>query len=260
MLRCNLRIFFLFLFCFYNCFTSKGQQIENVDFFQEGSSIIVTYDLVNCPAKSFYNIELSFVDRQNKNIVPISVEGDLKRVYPGTAKKIIWKYTSDVEALETDISAVVKIVESFSTQIKGGPANAVLSMILPGWGDHYVNKVNKSSPYLVSLAFLGAAGYGLYQKTQSDKYYNLYKTAVTQNQMDEQYKLASEANQTFLLCAGGAALIWVIDVISVISKGSKNVKEIKQKNRSAFSLDKIQPRIYLANSYQPAQFGFIKRF
>ncbi|NDA62644.1 MAG: hypothetical protein EBX50_11440 [Chitinophagia bacterium] len=260
MYRFNLKIFFLLFFSLLFSFSSRGQEIANVDFSIEGSTIVVTYDLINCPDKSFYNIELSFIDRKEKNIIPFSVEGDLKRVYPGKGKKIIWKYTSDIENLESDISAVVKIVESFSTKIKGGPENAILSMILPGWGDRYVNKVKKSSPILVSLSYLGLAGYGFYQKTQSDNYYNLYKAATTQTQMDEQYKLASEANQTVLLCAGGAALIWIIDVISVISKGSKNVKELKQKNSRAFSFQNIQPRILLANANQPTQIGFIKRF
>lgn len=260
MYKVKLRIYFFLFFCFLFSFTSRGQEIENVDFSVEGSTIVVTYDLVNCPDKSFYNLELWFIDRKEKSIIPISVEGDLKRVYPGKGKKIIWRYTSDIENLETDISAVVKIVESFSTKIKGGPENAILSMILPGWGDRYVNKVKKSSPLLVSLSYLGLAGYGFYQKTQSDTYYKAYKAAITQSQMDEQYNLASEANQTFLLCAGGAALIWVFDVISVISKGSKNAKEIKQKNSRAFSFANIQPRIILANVNQPAQVGFIKRF
>ena len=260
MFRSNLSIFFLFFFIFCCSFSSKSQQIENVDFSQEGTSIIVTFNLVDCPPKSFYNLSLTFTDRNNKKIIPISLEGDLKGVFPGKSKKIIWKYTSDIDELVIDISAEVTIVESFSTKIKGGPENAILSMILPGWGDHYVNKVNKSVPYLVSLAFLGVAGYGVYQKTQSDKFYNSYKAAITQNDMDNQYKLASDANQTFLVCAGGAALIWVIDVISVISKGSKNARISKQKNSRALSFESLQPRIILATAHQPAQIGFIKRF
>lgn len=248
--------------CFFAYTNANSQQIENVDFSLEGNTLVVTYDLINCPTKSFYNIGLTFIDRSNKNIIPISIGGDIKKVYPGTGKKIVWKYTDDsyIGDIETDLKATVKILESFSTQIKGGPQNAILSMILPGWGDHYVNKVKKSTPYLVSLLYLGAAGYGLYQKMESDKYYKLYLNATDQNEMDTQYNLASEANKNFVTYAGAAALIWVIDVISVLNKGSKNAREIKKRNGLASSFSNIKPVFTLARNNQPAQFGIIKRF
>jgi hypothetical protein len=219
----------LFVLVFGSLFT-YGQKFQNVDFSVEGDVLIVKYSIVNAPSKSFYDVKLKFIDKNGKTIQPINVEGDLKRVIPGDEKKIQWNFTTDVDNLETEMKAVLEIDHSYTSKIKGGPENVILSMLWPGLGDHFVNPTDKLSPYFIQVLFAGAVGYGLYQKSQSDNAYLNYRNTRLQSEMDAQYEIANSANQQFMYCLAGAGAIWLFDVIHVLRRGSINVREQKKKN------------------------------
>ena len=104
----------LFLIVFYFiCFSTNAQQIENVDFKAEGNNIIVTYDLVNCPAKCEYEISLEFLSKNDGIIYPNNIKGQISSVKQGNYKKIIWNITKDKIKLTDEIRAVVNIVTGY---------------------------------------------------------------------------------------------------------------------------------------------------
>jgi hypothetical protein len=240
-------------------FFCQAQRFDNVDFTVENNVIEIRYDLVDCPSKTLYDIAVSFVGRDNRTILPRTIEGDLKKISGGSKRQITWQYTSDVtDVLQAELKVVLTITRTYSTQIKGGAGNVVFSMMLPGWGDHYVNRVDKTLPYMVNLLFLGAVGYGVYNKMESDKFYDNYHKATTQVVMNEEYNKANEANKLFMYCAAGAAAIWLTDVIRVIAKGSANARQQKRRNGLVMRDGSWQP--ILANNTGGLRFGFIKKF
>ena len=85
-------ILIIFLFSIFGVFS---QSIENVDFHAEGKTIVVTYDYFHPNPDSLVNIQIQFKNQLGTVIKPISIEGDLKNVRPGNAKRIVWDVLGD---------------------------------------------------------------------------------------------------------------------------------------------------------------------
>lgn len=246
-----------YLFSFIVFFISQvsySQRIENVDFVVKNNIIIVSYDLADCNAKQLYDLKLKVVC-DGENITPKSISGDLNKISCGNHKKIEWDVLNDNMELKGNTQVIVTISKTYSTKITGGPSNAFLSMLLPGLGDHYINKESKSW-YYISLIYLGSAIYAYSAKTQSDNYYSQYHQAKTQPEMDAAYKSANDNYQTFQLLAGLTAAVWTTDVIYVAIRGFKNRKE--QLNR--FAVKEPLTKFYIVGTSNCFKIGVIKKF
>lgn len=238
--------------------TTNCQVIRNVDFVVDADNkLVVTYNLIssemNCDIRMLVIVE-------GTPLHPISITGDLYSVSAGFGKMIIWDVLKDRTVLEGNIQIKLEIVRSYSsikkiTRIKGGPSNALLSLIMPGLGDQFVNPQDKDW-YLLSLGFLasGACAYGF--KKESDKYYNQYQYTTNQIEKDKAYKSAKEYNDLFTSMVVTAGLIYVCDFFYVLSKGSRNRREQKSSQSSNFS----PVNLYFNNNNQYKELGIILHF
>lgn len=118
----------------------------------------------------------------------------------------------------------------------GTGANAFLSLLVPGLGDHRVSYGEKTGvkTALFTYGFLGA---GALCKIASEKQYDLYHNATLQNQMNEYYEKANRLNKCFYGCVTVGATIWLSDFFWVWAKGHKNKleqKQFKSQHLSAF--------------------------
>jgi hypothetical protein len=249
----NLKYLFTLLsaFCALN---SYAQNIENVDFVVRENNIIVTYDVAGCGPKQLYDIKLiAFCD--GKEIHPQSISGDLKKISCGKQKRIEWNVLNDNIELKGSLQVVVAISKTYSTKITNGPSNAFYSMLLPGLGDHFINKNNKRW-YYISLAYVGLGYYAFKSKSESNDYYGQYHQATTQKEMDETYEAANSKYQTFQILLGLTAAVWVSDVVYVAVKGFKNRRD--QLNSLSFKEPKT--RFYVIGTSNSFKVGLIKSF
>lgn len=270
-----------------------GQSIVNVDFTTNDDYIKVTYDLINGTEGKLYTLKVLFEKRDGTIITPQSLTGDYINVLPGYNKQIIWDFKADVDEYIGEIRAVLSISETndllsnnagasnaigsntnggatqitnydgsryvYSSKIPralGGPDNAILSAILPGFGDHFVNEKDRVTPYLITAAFL-ASGYLAYSSMVSaNDYYEKYQNARVQTEMDNFYSKATEAKSQHQIYFGVASAIWLFDVIHVAAKGSKNMR----KTSSKASKVKLLPIYNQYKKSTPFEFTLVKTF
>ena len=96
-----------------------------------------------------------------------------------------------------------------------GPQNAWRSMLVPGWGDKYVND-DRRFGVLKTVVSYGATllGIGLYT--------GLIPTYIGENEVN------SNAKKVGIGCGITGLVVWTYDVVSVWIKGAKNKKENKK--------------------------------
>lgn len=145
-------------------------------------------------------------------------------------------YRSDIDKLMGASAPYAKYSFSFSqvqineqefsdnrmTKMKviGGPANAWLSLLIPGLGDHRVTYgQRKGIGITVSTYLLAGAGVGCL----------LYNHYYPQN------SLKSLLTYSMYNCFIAAGCIWLSDIIYVIAKGAQNKKAVKLYARSHVS-------------------------
>ncbi len=211
---------------------------------------------MNCTPKSLYDIKIKFIDENNGEIYPVSIIGDITKVNCGNGKKIEWDVLKDKSELKGKIRAIVEISKKYSTKVKGGPSNAFLSMLLPGLGEWGVMKEKSVFPLYVTGAFLGSLYFAFSTKIESNKFYDQYRQATTQFEMDTYYKNANDKYQTYQFFLGLAGTIWLGDVIYVTVKGFKNRRE----QLSGYSQIIKGVNIYFAGTPASFKMGLVKKF
>ena len=106
----------------------------------------------------------------------------------------------------------------------GGPANAWLSVLVPGLGQHKVTYGRRSGVGTTILVYsLAGSGIGLW--AHSNKCYDKYHLATTQSDMDKYFKSAKQSRDWAYTVFAAAASLWVADIISVAVQGKKNVQK-----------------------------------
>ncbi len=113
----------------------------------------------------------------------------------------------------------------------GGATNALLSVAVPGLGQHKVTYGEKTG-IGTTLGVYGtiAAGVGFHLYSQSE--YDKYHQATSQDDMNEHFKNAQDYQIMSYLFWGGAAIWWIYDVVDVYLQGKKNTD--KYSNGRAF--------------------------
>ena len=253
-----MRYIFLFISIFFIFNKTKAQNIDNVSFEILDSNIVIKFDLVNCPLNNVYNLNVFFTKNDGVKIIPKNITS-LTNVQPKKNINLIWDYKLDqfIPFGENIIS--ITIEESKFTgprRIKHGPSNAMLSLLLPGLGDFYVNKTDQVTPLLISALYLGSAYMSYSSYTNSNNSYNNYLTSISQSEMDENFNAAIANSNQSQIYMGAAAAILLYDFIHVIVKGNKNVKEGFTANNKI----KFKPRIEITNGMPTYQFSLVKKF
>lgn len=281
-----MRFFILFFGLTLICVRGVSQNIENVDFVSFDDHIEVTYDLINCPLNTVFNLTLVFVKPNGETIYPKNVSGDLESVTPGFKKLIKWYFRNDVEdyngeikailsikgfSLKNELSPKVNLMDNTNSnsnlngaldQIKqinkvgGGADNTILSMLLPGFGDHFVNTKEHTIPLLISAIYIGSVYTALNAKRISDENYAIYSNSRNQAEMDETFVIASNNLNKANIAIGVAAAVWLVDVIRVAAKGSKN----DRLRNSGFGRTKLIPRYVPTSVSDIFELAFVKTF
>ena len=238
---------------------TTAQSIDNVDFEVSNYSIKIKFDLINCPDNTIYNLNVFFTKADGTRIIPKSISS-LNGIYPGREKALVWDFKNDKIEFTGDLSVTVSLAGSEPIPpppaIKHGPGNAMLSLILPGWGDFYVNETDKTTPILISALYLGSAYMAYSSFNNVNIKYDNYLKATQQSVMDENYNAATSSLSQSQMFTGIAAAILIYDVIHVIVKGKKNVKN----NTLGFNSIKFSPKINLDKGVSSYQFSLVKTF
>ena len=238
---------------------TSAQTIDNVDFEVSNYSIKIKFDLINCPDNTIYNLNVFFTKADGTKIIPKSISS-LNAVYPGREKVLIWDFKNDKIEFNGDLSVTVSLAGSEPIPpppaIKHGPGNAMLSLLLPGWGDFYVNETDKTSPILISALYLGSAYMAYSSFNNVNIKYDNYLKATQQSVMDENYNAATSSLSQSQMFSGIAAAILIYDVIHVIVKGKRNVKN----NTFGYNSIKFSPKIKLDKGFTSYQFSLVKTF
>jgi hypothetical protein len=264
-----------------------SQSIENVDFTTNEEFIKVTYNLTNGTEGKYYNINVVFEKKDGSTIEPVNLKGDYLKVSPGNGKEIYWNYMTEVDEYLGPLRVILTISDSSDFPIDnipeksianpnslpmssfvrdsanytvntrrtpGGAGNMVLSMLLPGFGDHFVNEKDHFTPLLVTAAFAGSVYMAYTTMNAANLYYDNYLSTRSQSVMDENYKLAIDNKKQHEIYFGVASAIWLFDVIHVASKGSKNTKKYKHKTV------KLLPMYNQYKKSNPFEFTLVKTF
>ena len=110
-------------------------------------------------------------------------------------------------------------------KIKGGPSNALYSLVIPGLGTKKVTYGEKGSKRMKN--FFIWATIGASAKLLSNSFYTDYLNATNQEDMDKQYSNAATYNHIYLGCFTICSTIYITDFFSALSKGTKNKKRSK---------------------------------
>jgi len=208
-----------------SCLAQAKASISNVRIQRDGIRYQILYDLDN--ATRLDSVYVSAESLQ-KGALPVrSMQGNVGLGQTsGRNKTIIWNVTSDADVEGDSVTVTIGVVPSVrAAYIGGGPANALISAVLPGIGNIFVQPRHKVGLRpLVTAAYAGLLIYGLNRRAESNRQYALYKDERLQQADLAQplYDKANAANRLYLVAARTAALIWAVDVTATLLRGLRN--------------------------------------
>jgi hypothetical protein len=181
-----------------------------------------------------HEIELVYSDLKLKENIKVEA-----------GKKNEWKfdfYITEAKDYEDEKSKQKEIISNvinkdhFSAKnTKDGPYNALLSVIIPGLGDHRVSNGSKSG-VLTALSTYGFITLGVACKIASNLEYEKYHLATSQFFMDYHYDNANLWHQAYLVSIISAGAIWIYDILWVYKIGMSNKNKFN-KDKYKFGLN-----------------------
>jgi hypothetical protein len=198
----------------------------SVDFFLGGKH-------ASLPTKA----RLYFFDHDLHVYKPENVSPDTLFLFqPGKHHQINWKINEKAWKKDKMLSPLVVIGNPSSHHFGMGPEAALLSLLVPGLGDYFVEdtRYQRIKPYMRTAAvaaFLSAGIFASNQRYQTEPSYtdngNIWKTG------EVKYKFFR--NDAELLIGTGVA-IWLSDIIWVAIRGTNNRTLKKNFNTMIISL------------------------
>jgi len=198
--------FIVFLIVVFSSLNSYGQEINNVRVSQEGSNVLVMYNLSGKPAK--YQIDLFYTLDDGKTWQgPLKhLTGDFTAQMPGTDKKVYWNATVEKGQVEGFIQ-----FKLYAT---------ILDIESPVYSTEYY-KYKKSKTIWLTGAVLSGA-FGVFSMMQANNYYSQYTTATTTSaDLHQKVKLYDQITPVAFGVAGFCALEFIL-------KAGKQSKAKKQ--------------------------------
>lgn len=207
--------------------------VSNIRVEADAQRIKVTYDLAGIADQD--SVYLQIESRSRGQLNPKTVTGDVgKHLVPGLSKVIYWDYLLDNQRIMDEIRPTVGVVELkkrvvyTGPPVGGGPANALLSAVLPGLGNIMVQPKHKIGLRpLITVAYGGLLVYGLWQKSRSDRQYALYDAQPFERNAQPYYDEANRLHKHAVLALRTAAVVVLADVIYTFIKGTKNARQIR---------------------------------
>ncbi|GAA4462093.1 hypothetical protein GCM10023189_38340 [Nibrella saemangeumensis] len=202
---------------------AHGQRarVSNVRVELDATRAKILYDVAdNLPTDSiFINVESSGRGRLNAR----TVTGDAgKGVTPGHNKTIYWDYRLDGITI-TDKEQIRITVSVDRVRAGGGPANALVSVLLPGVGNILVqpNRQIGLRP-LITVGYAGLLTYGLIQRGRSNRQYERYTAQLSALEAEPFYQESARLRRHYLVSTRAAAAVLVADVVYTFLKGRRN--------------------------------------
>ncbi|WP_045114091.1 hypothetical protein [Microscilla marina] len=229
------------------------------------NSIKIKYDLKG-PKNRYYNLQLLYSNNKGNSFKgPLrSLSGDFgDSVQVGKSKVVSWSFLKDNPYFNGKNIMFRIEAEEIPKIAKGGPKNALWSLLLPGLGDLKVrNGYHYEWITATTFALLGA-GTLFYIKANNEL--NDYNNRVP-NTLSDHQQLFNKARTSSRLAygffiAGGA--VWIADIVGVYLRGLKNKrmfapKKEEDKKKTAFLMPLIVPNV---NQYTgSSQISLIWRF
>ncbi len=240
----------LFIVCFMGPVILGQKQkarIENIRMDFTDNRFEIEYDITGSDTGRLHQIDLYVIDNIGKVVFPDSLEGDIGAgVPPGGDKRITWDIYSEYDVVYGSFDPRIVLDGTTKYGLKGGPSNALLSVLVPGLGDYFVadQRKMKIKPYYKTAFTYACVGMGLtaaFNRNQvppvmgEPGWYlepiptgdglRVWIEVYRENWIEEpgytEYWLF-RYDAEFFLGVGLAA--WIIDVIWVAREGVKNKK------------------------------------
>lgn len=209
------------------------QTISAVNFWLDENGMVVRYDMSGESSGKQYFVELKFVSDNGDVFIPESTSGEIgKNIKPGKGKVIMWDVVKDKFEFTGNLKAVVNATPLFMHL--GGPSNALLSIPVPGLGGFFVEE-NIWRPLATTVVTVGLISYGIYQKTEENKYYSEYNSITDPAEVEQilaLYDKANSAHHKFYIATMAGSVIWIADIIWVYYKGKGNLEKQKAYKQS----------------------------
>lgn len=229
-------------------------KIEHVDFFPDGNTLIITYDIVKYKAGETFKVWLNVYSEKGNKIIPDALKGDVGSNIPGGPnKRILWDMEADNAFLDEDI-AVVVLAESEMYSAKGKSTTGEqpvgqkqfsqkkgisvggaigLSLALPGLGRRIATK--KGAGFLWGIGGYACVGGAYLMNNSAYNSYEDYKKASTAQERDDLYKKAKNQDIYSKVLVGAAVTIWVVDLIVTGVKVSKMRRSYQDQRMSFYA-------------------------
>ncbi|MGM9511094.1 hypothetical protein ACS5NO_25385 [Larkinella sp. GY13] len=207
--------------------STRQVTVTNVKIEQQETRIKITYDVENLVKSD--SVYIQAVNQNNRVLIARSVTGAVgKGVGSGKGKVVYWDIQADGLLAEDEVQVVVN-VKLAPPDLGGGPANALLSILVPGLGNVLVQP-NKKIGFrpLITVAYGGLLVYGLMQRSKAMDQYAIYESQPYENQAEPYFTKANQLRHQYLIATRAAALILVSDVIYSAIKGSRNRRKFNQ--------------------------------
>lgn len=154
-----------------------------------------------------------------------------KEVAPGVNRKMVWLYVNE----DIDFSgqgAVFKIrakVDKSAQERRilalGGPKDALLSAVVPGWGDYKVRDGKRWAFFSLGLASYGMLGTGLYMRNRANNNFDQIDNSQTAEEAQNLLDKADNQNTVSTVLINAGIAIWALDLTLALIKGAKNKKK-----------------------------------
>jgi len=147
------------------CMGLLGQKnrarVENIKMDFISNRFEIDYAIVNSKPDQRHDIEFYVLDNRGGVVFPDSLRGDIgSGISPGRDKKIIWDIYTEYDIVQGNFNPKIILDGTGKFGVKGGPSNALLSLLVPGLGDYFVadHRKMKIKPWtrtITSYAFVG---------------------------------------------------------------------------------------------------------
>jgi hypothetical protein len=101
----------LYIILIFSPFNTLCQNVSNVNYFVDGNSIVVTYDVRGC--ESGCNVTLSMRDKEGKEIIAKYLKGESINLINGNSIKTIWSPIEEGIEIKGEYKAIINISHEF---------------------------------------------------------------------------------------------------------------------------------------------------
>lgn len=171
---------------------------------------------------------------------------------------------SPVPERKDTVQAVIPVQKSVPS-LKGGPANALINLLVPGLGHYYVSgdqygKGRKSRSFLITAAYAGSIGGAFYFRNKFGKQYATYKALADYREYQyddngnvigvrgadgtktaENLNAAKSSRRNALILLGVGGSILATDLVFTYLKGARNKNAWKKDNST------VKTRVFLSS-------------